>query len=66
MSKSRLLFIGGINCEKLSEFNAFFEIILLMDKIFWLQMRKVLELMIITGYCAFTGEVAEWSKALPC
>ena len=51
---------------KLTEISAFFDISLLMAKIFSLLVRKVLELMIITGYCAFTGEVAEWSKALPC
>lgn len=29
-------------------------------------MRKSLEMPRRTGYLAFTGEVAEWSKALPC
>jgi hypothetical protein len=33
---------------------------------FYRKLRKSLEMMKRTGYLAFTGEVAEWSKALPC
>jgi hypothetical protein len=33
---------------------------------FYQLLRKSLEMPPRTGYLALTGEVAEWSKALPC